>query len=185
MTEITDYLPEYCARPTLILGCGNILLGDDGFGPEVIAYLQAHHPIPDDVALVDAGTGVVDILFNIALSDVKPRRVILVDAMKKGQPTVTISMLPLESIQGRPTRTYSQHHIPTSGLLKELREICKIEITILTVEPGQIPQEIQPGLSPAVREAVPRACEIIIAKLFYNQENSMAQEFLNQSITSA
>lgn len=166
MADVTDYLPGYCSRSTLILGCGNVLLGDDGFGPEVIAYLQAHHPVPEDVALVDAGTGVVDILFNIALSDVKPRRIILVDAMKKGQPAGTISMLPLESIQGRQTRTYSQHHIPTSGLLKELREIGKIEITVLTAEPEQIPQEIQPGLSPAVREAVPRACDFIVAKFY-------------------
>jgi len=25
-------LPAYCRKPTLIVGCGNVLYGDDGFG---------------------------------------------------------------------------------------------------------------------------------------------------------
>jgi len=170
-----DYLPEYCSRPTLVLGCGNILLGDDGFGPEVIAYLQAHYPAPKDVALVDAGTGVVDILFDIALSDSKPQRLILVDTMESGQPPGTLSLLPLEQIQGKKLRTYSQHHIPTSNLLRELGELSGVEVSALVVEPEEVPQEIQPGLSPVVRQAVPKAGGLIAARFFGGYERPIAQ----------
>lgn len=45
-------LPEFCAKRTLILGCGNILFGDDGFGPAVIEYLLSHYDIPDDLSLI-------------------------------------------------------------------------------------------------------------------------------------
>ena len=27
-----DATPDYCSKPVLILGCGNLLFGDDGFG---------------------------------------------------------------------------------------------------------------------------------------------------------
>jgi coenzyme F420 hydrogenase subunit delta len=185
MTEVIDYLPEYCRRSTLILGCGNILLGDDGFGPEVIAYLKTNYPIPEDVMLMDAGTGVGEILLDVALSDKRPERVIFIDAMENGQPAGTISTLHLEDIGRRQTRTLSAHQVPTSTLLKELKELGKVEVTVLTVEPGQIPQDIQPGLSPIVREAVPRACEFIVKRFLCSHENSMAQELLDQAIANA
>jgi coenzyme F420 hydrogenase subunit delta len=166
LIENNDCIPEYCSKPTLILGCGNRLLGDDGFGPEVIEHLQARRPVPEDVALVDAGTGVVDILFDITLSAIKPRRIILIDTMGRSLPPGSISTLPLDSIQGQPLRTYSQHHIPTSRLLKELQELAGVEISLLTVEPEYIPEEIQPGLAPKVREAVLRAGDEIINRYY-------------------
>jgi hydrogenase maturation protease len=40
----------------LVAGIGNIFLGDDGFGPEVVRHLQAaDQPLPADVRLVDYG----------------------------------------------------------------------------------------------------------------------------------
>jgi coenzyme F420 hydrogenase subunit delta len=162
--EKSDFLPEYCSKPTLILGCGNILLGDDGFGPAVIARLKDSHRLPEDVALVDAGTGVVDILFDISLSDTRPRRIVLIDTMARNLPPGTISFLPLEEIKPREIRTFSQHNIPTSRLLKELQELSGVEVTILTFEPEHIPEEVQPGLSPKAQAAVLEACEAL-AKL--------------------
>ncbi len=165
MLENKDTIPEYCSKRTVILGCGNILLGDDGFGPEVINYFEANNTIPEDVTLLDAGTGVIDILFNIALSEVKPRQIILIDTLGRGLPPGTISALTLESIQKRELRTFSQHQIPTSKILRELQELGGVEINIIAVEPEHIPEEIQPGLSEKVKEAVLQACDIIAAAL--------------------
>jgi coenzyme F420 hydrogenase subunit delta len=33
-------MPEYRDKPIIIFGCGNILFGDDGFGPAVAEELQ-------------------------------------------------------------------------------------------------------------------------------------------------
>ena len=76
-----DYIPEYYQKATLILGCGNILIGDDGFGPAVVDYLKEHCRVPDDVAVLDVGTGVRELLFNIILADKKPEKIIIIDAM--------------------------------------------------------------------------------------------------------
>ena len=44
------------SRRILVAGIGNIFLGDDGFGPEVVRYLAAEPaPLPEQVRLVDYG----------------------------------------------------------------------------------------------------------------------------------
>ena len=42
----------------LVLGCGNPLIGDDGFGPAVIQQLEEAYAIPESVACIDVGTSV-------------------------------------------------------------------------------------------------------------------------------
>lgn len=40
----------------LILGVGNILLTDEGFGVRAVEYLKAHYRWPEGVRLMDGGT---------------------------------------------------------------------------------------------------------------------------------
>jgi len=165
MTRFCDPLPDYSSRTTLILGCGNILRGDDGFGPEVITYLKDHFHLAEDVALVDAGTGVNEVLLDVALSEPKPRRIVIVDAMENGLPAGTVSSFSLDQICPKEIRAFSAHQVPTSSLLRELKELCNVDITVVTAQPGNIPQEVQLGLSPAVRKSLPEACRLIATEL--------------------
>ena len=43
-------------KKVLILGVGNILLRDEGFGVRAVEYLQQHYQWPDNVRLLDGGT---------------------------------------------------------------------------------------------------------------------------------
>src|ERR1051326_2399555 len=47
---------EGCQTRTVILGMGNLLLSDEGFGVHFIRYLEQQYIFPDEVELVDAGT---------------------------------------------------------------------------------------------------------------------------------
>ena len=76
-----DVVPEYASRRVLILGVGNVLFGDDGFGPAVAEYLQKNVKLPDDMYVMDVGIGAGDILFNIALSQTRPKKIIVLDAV--------------------------------------------------------------------------------------------------------
>ena len=40
-------------KSILVFGCGNILFGDDGFGPAVVNHLQEKYSLPDDVLVMD------------------------------------------------------------------------------------------------------------------------------------
>ncbi len=65
----------------LVLGCGNILFGDDGFGSSVAEHLQSCSLLPENVSVINAGTSVREILFDLILSEQRPRRVIVIDAV--------------------------------------------------------------------------------------------------------
>lgn len=168
MASIIDPIPDYCRKDTLIVGCGNILLGDDGFGPEAVAYLQGHYAIPEDVAVLDAGTALTEVLLDIAVSPLKPRRLVLIDVLDAGRPAGTMSMLSLDKLRQRTQRAFSPHQAPASALLSELEGLAGVEVLLLTVQPAELSQDVRPGLSAPLRDAVPHVCEFI-AKTFLAQ----------------
>lgn len=47
--------------PIAVIGMGNVLLRDDGFGPCVVGILAAQWEFPDGVELIDAGTPGLDL----------------------------------------------------------------------------------------------------------------------------
>ena len=84
-------LPDFCRKPTLVLGCGNILFGDDGFGCAVVDYVEKHHAVPEAVCLLDVGTSVRKLLFTLCLSHVRPQRLLILDAFDAGRTPVKCS----------------------------------------------------------------------------------------------
>src|SRR6266508_490834 len=44
-----------------VLGIGNVLMGDDGFGPYVVEALGARYEFPDNVSVIDVGTPGLDL----------------------------------------------------------------------------------------------------------------------------
>lgn len=150
-------LPEYCRKPTLVLGCGNVLFGDDGFGCAVVEHVLSHHRVPDDACLLDAGTGVRKLLFTLCLSPARPRRLLIVDALDAGRAVGELFEIDPAEIPAVKLDDFSLHQLPTSNLLRELQDACGVEVRVLACQTGPLPEEIRPGLSPAVEAAVPRA----------------------------
>ena len=62
-----DYIPDYFKKPVLVFGCGNVLFGDDGFGPQAVEYFKKNYSIPENVEVMNAGTSIRNILFDIIL----------------------------------------------------------------------------------------------------------------------
>lgn len=156
--EIT---PSYCRCKTLVLGCGNVLLGDDGFGPRVADELQHNYFHPDTVKVVNAGSRVRNILFDVTLSETKPERIIIVDAIDDGRSAGEIFELPINEIPEKKIDDFSMHQIPTSNLLKELKEFCNVEVTIIVCQIENSPKEVTDSVSEKISEAIPVACERI------------------------
>ena len=145
-----------------MLGCGNVLFGDDGFGPAVIENILKGKNVPVNACFMNAGSSVREILFNVVLSDRKPERIIVVDAMAGGRTPGTVVEVELDSIPKNKRDDFSMHHIPTSNLLRELRDFCGIEVKLVVLEPPEIPPEVRPGLSGVAGEAVGRAVQLVI-----------------------
>jgi coenzyme F420 hydrogenase subunit delta len=50
----------------LIIGCGNTLYGDDGFGPEVIRYIKENNiKFPGDTCIIDGATSAPHYIFTL------------------------------------------------------------------------------------------------------------------------
>jgi len=157
-----DLTPQFCKSRVLVLGCGNILLGDDGLGPAVVGYLQSHYTVPDDVCVLDVGTAVRDLLCTIALSPVKPQRIVVIDAADRGKKPGETTIETVEEVPPVEGGALSLHQLPTSTLLKELRECCRLDILLVTVQPEHIPEAVSAGLSHTVEAVVPQVCQRVI-----------------------
>lgn len=151
--------PEFCQKPTLVLGIGNIFFGDDGFGCAVVDYLEKHHAVPEAVCLLDAGTSVRKLLFTLCLSPMRPRRLLILDAIDAGRAPGELFEINPADIPPVKLDDFSLHQLPTSNLLRELQESCGVEVRVLACQTGQLPEQIAPGLSPLVEAAVSRAAE--------------------------
>ncbi len=149
-------IPEFCLAETLILGCGNIFFGDDGFGCAVAEELE-RRTLPDSVCAIDAGTSVRKILFTLCLSPVRPRRVVIVDAIDAGRTPGEIFEIDPDEIPHVKLDDFSMHQLPTSNLLRELKQLCGVDVRILACQAGPLPESVAPGLSEPVRDAVGRA----------------------------
>lgn len=64
---------------SLVIGCGNLLRGDDAVGPVLVRRLL-ERGLPDGVEVADGGTSGMDVAFRMRGAD----RVILVDAAATG-----------------------------------------------------------------------------------------------------
>ncbi len=150
---------EIHSHPVLVFGCGNTLFGDDGFGPAVIEKLLQECTIPEHVYVVDVGTSISDLLFDLSLSPEKPRLICIVDAVNlQGREAGEIFELSPAELPRIKRPDFSMHQFPSINLLQELQQGAGVRVRILAVQVAQIPEEVRPGLSDQVMAALPRAC---------------------------
>jgi len=156
-----ENIPAHCNCNILILGCGNILFGDDGFGPNVAEELQKNYNLPEDIVVINAGSSVRNILFDITLSERRPRKIIIVDAVDAGKTPGEIFELPIDEIPEKKIDDFSMHQLPTSNLLKELKDFCKVDVIIIACQVENIPEEVTTSISKKITDAIPEVCKRI------------------------
>jgi coenzyme F420 hydrogenase subunit delta len=145
-----------------VLGCGNVLFGDDGFGPAVAGRLRRRADLPRSTVVVDAGTSARQLLFDLVLSPVRPQRLIVVDAVDMGREPGEVWTIEAGELPQVKCDDFSMHQLPTSNLLRELNDLAGVEVRCVVAQVTELPAEVSPGLSRPMREAVQRASERIL-----------------------
>jgi hydrogenase maturation protease len=92
-----DDVGEVSTCALVVIGCGNLLRGDDGVGPILIRHLW-QGGVPDSVRLVDGGTAGMDVSFQMRGAE----RVIIVDASRTGEPAGTTYRIPGPAVEDLP-----------------------------------------------------------------------------------
>ncbi len=131
----------------LVMGLGNLLLGDEGMGVHAAqALLQTE--IPEGVKILDVGTAVLDSLLDLEEADF----VIVVDAVKAGGTPGTVYRVPFEEM-ARPETIGSMHGFDLSRVLMLTGRQTKPEVLVIGVEPASMEWSLD--LSPEVEKALP------------------------------
>ena len=159
-----DILPAFCHARVLILGVGNLLFSDDGFGPAVVEDLLENYAIPEDIYVMDVGTGVRKLLFTLLLGDVRPAEIVIVDAVDWGNTIGQVKEITADELPVTKIDDFSLHQVPTSNMLRELQDQGQVEVSVVVCDVGILPQRIEPGLSTEVRRAVKTAAEKIATR---------------------
>jgi hydrogenase maturation protease len=167
---------EDTVAPILVLGLGNILLGDDGVGPAAVQEVRkAVVDLGKHVECVDGGTQGLALLGYFS----GRRALIIIDALAGGKPPGTISVLGRSQILGCGTpRSTTGHEGNASELLilAHLLEELPESIFIVGVEPESL--HTRHGLSASVTAALPaavvRTCEIVEQVLIESGEWAVA-----------
>ena len=147
---------------TAIYGIGNILLGDDGVGPAVVAHLSSNYSLPADVTIEDLGTPSLDLPAYLAGYDT----VIFIDAVKMDAPPGTIRIFSSEEIiAAAPGIRISPHEPSINDALIVLDFAGTAPRDVVLV--GVVPETLDGGmaLSPRVAGAVGRAGEVVVGEL--------------------
>jgi hydrogenase maturation protease len=145
---------------TLVVGCGNLIRGDDAAGPVLVRRL-AEVGVPAGVRLVDGGTAGMDVAF--AMKGV--RRVVVVDASRLGVEPGTVHRVPGEALEDLEPPRSGLHQFRWDQALGFARWLLKddypeqVEVWLVEGE------SFEPGaaLTPAVDAAVDRVAAGILA----------------------
>ena len=144
--------------PTLILGVGNLLMGDEGVGVHVIRHLDGL-PLPPGVQSLDGGTGSLSLLEPLERAD----RVILIDATIDGSPPGTVRRLQPRFSADYP-RTLAAHDIGLKDLLDVfhlLGQRCNVTLFAVSIAPLQ---GLSVELSGPIARCVPEIAQRVLAE---------------------
>jgi len=146
-------------KKTLVLGLGNVIMGDEGVGVHVVRALEKLQ-LPSNIECLDGGTGGFVLLEPLQLAE----HIILIDATDDGNPPGTVTRTTPRFSQDYPP-TLTAHDIGVKDLLDAFymhsgeREVILYAISINPRQP------ISMDLSPACTAARDEAARQIAAEL--------------------
>jgi hydrogenase maturation protease len=149
------------ADSILILGVGNPLMRDDGFGPRVAEMLLKGYDFPDNVEVIDVGTMSFAILNLLVDRD----HLVVVDAVH-GTENLIGSVMRLSPDQVASSEvSHTVHDRPVADVLQAVKLLGGSPSTVVVaVQIGTI-VDAMPQLSPEVEAAVPIAAAAVLDEL--------------------
>jgi hydrogenase maturation protease len=120
----------------LVLGLGNVLLGDDGLGTAAVTAVERDYRVPAGVRLADGGTLGLSLLGLLC----DAANVILVDAVRADAPPGTLVRLDGKDVMDAVRDRLSAHQVGVADLLDAARLIdCyPTAVTLLGLVPDSI-----------------------------------------------
>src|SRR5215212_5856936 len=175
------------ARRVLVAAVGNVLRGDDGFGPAVIQALRSATGVPEGLHAAEVGIGGVSLVHELMDGY---DALVLVDAVDRGGAPGSLYVLEPEvpdaaempALERRELAADMHQAVPGPALVMA-RAVGALPpvVRIVGCQPVET-EEFCTELSPPVQEAVPRAVEVILSFVLDlgGQQNGWHEEVRNK-----
>ena len=143
----------------LVMGVGNLLMGDEGVGVHAVRRLEAE-TWPANVRLMDGGTGGFHLLEHFSECDL----LVMIDATLDGRAPGTVSVIEPTYASDYP-KSLSAHDIglkdlvESAALLNTLPRVILITISVADLQPMQL--RLSPAIEASLPEVVRRAKEAV------------------------
>jgi hydrogenase maturation protease len=142
---------------TLVLGIGNLVLGDEGMGVHAArALIQKGYP--PRTSVLDVGTVILDVLPALKNAE----RVIVLDAVKGGREPGGLYEMRLSDCETKACIA-SMHGFELDRTLALSGNECSPEVLVLEIEPEYIDWSLE--LSPTVSKTMPRLLSMVQREL--------------------
>jgi hydrogenase maturation protease len=143
----------------LVAGIGNVFLGDDGFGVDVVRRLS-QVDLPDWVRVVDYGIRGMHLAYDMAGGDYE--LTIMVDAAARGEAPGTVSVVELDPTAARQPEMLDAHGMQPDVVLALVGQLGAAPGRVLLVgcEPAVLDHRM--ALSPAVERMVDTAVRAVV-----------------------
>lgn len=148
-------------KPVLVLGVGNILLRDEGFGIHVVRKMM-EMDLPANVEVIDGATGGFDLVDFVEGRE----KVVFVDVVQTDQKPGTLYRFAGEDLEDRPKSGLSLHEIDVSDLLKliDMLGLARPEIIVIGIEPKDMATATM-DLSPELEAQIPRVIDLVMKEI--------------------
>lgn len=137
----------------LVLGLGNLILGDEGVGVHV-AHALINEGLREEVTVLDVGTSIIDFIPELEKADY----IIVVDAVKADKAPGSIYRIPYSDCL-KPTCIASVHGFDLSRVLAISHRTDIPEVIVIGVEPLKIDWGVE--LSDELKKSFPLVIQAV------------------------
>lgn len=147
-------------RKILILGVGNLLLKDDGFGVHLVNSLK-ENAFPENITLLEAGTVSHQLIPMLREVDY----LIVIDVVEAGDKPGSLFRFSPDDMEFQTGQKYSLHQISLVDVLK-MAELTggKPDTVIIGVQPGDV-SSWSLEMSDELKAVMPRVRQLVLEEL--------------------
>ncbi len=123
-----------------VLGVGNVILSDEGFGVRVMEYLAANYEFPDNTRLVDGGTLGIELTQYITGT----KKLLILDSINSGGEKGRVFCFKNDDVLAHFEDKLSAHEVGIKDVLALLKVTGKSPAEVAVI--GTEPYDLNPGV---------------------------------------
>jgi len=145
----------------VVLGIGNTLLSDEGFGVHAVEALEKRYDMADEVEIIDGGTTGMELFGDIQEAD----HLVVVDAVRAGQPEGGIVRLTGDEVPAFFKTKLSPHQIGLSDVLAALRFAGSEPQSVVLIGVKPVSLDLSMELTPKVAACIDPVLAMVVEEL--------------------